>query len=92
MGHGRDPVIEGDSDRQSLCRVQLFATPWTGSPGSSVHGFLQARIVEWVVIPFSIGSSWPRDQIWVSGIAGSLYHILIDLSLNPNSKGKPFQT
>ena len=30
-------------------------------PGSSVHGFLQARILEWDAIPFSRGSSWPRD-------------------------------
>ena len=29
-------------------------------PGSSVHGVLQARILEWVAIPFSRGSSWPR--------------------------------
>ena len=29
-------------------------------PGSSVHGILQARIPEWVTIPFSRGSSWPR--------------------------------
>ena len=31
-------------------------------PGSSVHGILQARILEWVVIPFSRGSSWPRTE------------------------------
>ena len=31
-------------------------------PGPSVHGILQARILEWVVIPFSRGSSQPRDQ------------------------------
>ena len=31
-------------------------------PGSSVHGILQARILEWVAIPFSRGSSRPRDQ------------------------------
>ena len=31
-------------------------------PGSSVHGILQARILEWVAIPFSRGSSQPRDQ------------------------------
>ena len=31
------------------------------SPGSSVHGILQTRILEWVVIPFSRGSSQPRD-------------------------------
>ena len=39
-------------------------------PGSSVHGILQARILEWVAIPFSRGSSWPRDQILVSCMAG----------------------
>ena len=35
-------------------------------PDSSVHGILQARILEWVVILFSIVSSWARDQTWVS--------------------------
>ena len=37
-------------------------------PGSSVHGILQARILEWVAISFSRGSSWPRDQTHVSCI------------------------
>ena len=37
--------------------------------GSSVHGILQARIREWVAIPFSRWSSQPRDQTWVSCIA-----------------------
>ena len=32
------------------------------SPGSSVHGILQARILVWVAVSFSRGSSWPRDQ------------------------------
>ena len=44
-------------------------------PGSSVHGILQARIQEWVAILFSRGSSQPRDQTWVSCIAGILYHL-----------------
>ena len=35
-------------------------------PGSSVHGILQARILEWVAIPLSRGSSQPRDRTWVS--------------------------
>ena len=35
-------------------------------PGSSVHGILQTRILEWVAIPFSRGSSWPRDRTQVS--------------------------
>ena len=38
-------------------------------PGSSVHGILQARILEWVAIPFSGGSSWHRDRTWVSYMA-----------------------
>ena len=36
------------------------------SPGSSLHGILQARILHWVPIYFSRGSSLPRDQTWVS--------------------------
>ena len=35
-------------------------------PGFTIHGILQARILEWVAIPFSRGSSQPRDQTWVS--------------------------
>ena len=42
-------------------------------PGSSVHGILQARILEWVAILFSRGSSWPRDQSRVSCIAGEFF-------------------
>ena len=39
-------------------------------PGSSVHGIFQVRILEWVAIPISRGSSQPRDRTWVSHIAG----------------------
>ena len=39
-------------------------------PGSSVHGILQARILEWVAMPSSRGSSQPRDQTQVSRIEG----------------------
>ena len=43
---------------QWLSRVQLFATSWNcNSPGSSVHGILQPRILEWGAIPFSRGFS-----------------------------------
>ena len=35
-------------------------------PGSSVYGILLARMLGWVVMPFSRRSSWPRDQTWVS--------------------------
>ena len=37
-------------------------------PGSSVHGILRARILEWVAISFSRGASWHRDWTWVSWI------------------------
>ena len=43
--------------------------------GSSVHGILQARILKWVVVPFSRGSSQPRDRTWVSCIAGRFFTI-----------------
>ena len=44
-------------------------------PGSSVHGILQARILEWVVIHFSRESSRPRDGTWVSCIAGRFFTV-----------------
>ena len=43
-------------------------------PGSSVHGILQARILEWVAISFSRGSSWPKDRTQVSHIAGRCFN------------------
>ena len=43
--------------------------------GSSVYGILQARILEWVAISFSRGSSQPRDQTQVSHIAGRCFTI-----------------
>ena len=39
-------------------------------PGSSIHGTLQARILQWVAISFSRGSSRPRDRTPVSRTAG----------------------
>ena len=44
-------------------------------PGSSVHGILQARTLEWAAIPFSSGSSWLRDWTRVSCIAGRFFTI-----------------
>ena len=42
---------------------------------SSVQGVLQARILEWVDISISRGSSWPRDWTWVSHIAGRFFTV-----------------
>ena len=44
-------------------------------PGSSVHGIFQARILEWVAMPFSRRSSPPGDRTQVSCIAGGLFTI-----------------
>ena len=44
-------------------------------PGSSSHGILQARILEWVAIPFSKGSSQSRSQAQVSCIVGRFFTI-----------------
>ena len=61
---------------ESPSHVQLFATPWTTSlPGSSLHGILQARVLEWVAISFSRGSSQSRDQTRVSRIPGRRFNL-----------------
>ena len=44
-------------------------------PGFSLHGILQARILEWVTISFSRGSSRPRDRNWVSCIGGRHFNL-----------------
>ena len=44
-------------------------------PGSSLHGILQARVLEWVAISFSRGSSWPRDWTLVSCIPGRHFNL-----------------
>ena len=44
-------------------------------PGSFVHGILQARILEWVAISFSRGSSRLRDQTQFSHIAGRRFNL-----------------
>jgi len=56
-----------------------------GPAGSSVHGILQAWILEWVAISFSRGSSWPRDQTRVSCIAGKFEYQIPRLTLNYQS-------
>ena len=66
----------------SICvRAQSCLTLWNpvdySLPGSPVHGILQAIILEWVAVPFSRGSSWPRDQTQVSHIAGGFFTIWV---------------
>ena len=60
---------------KSLSCVQLCDPVDCSPPGSSVHGILQARILEWVAISFSRGSFQPRDRSQVSHTAGRLFTI-----------------
>ena len=46
--------------------VQLIVTLWTAATRLLVHGILQARILEWVTMPSSRGSSRPRHQTRIS--------------------------
>ena len=50
-------------------------------PDSSVHGILQARILEWVAIPFSRGSSRPRDWTQISCSAGVFFTVWVTRAL-----------
>ena len=55
---------------QSLQSCSTFCDPTDCSrPGSSVHGILQSRILEWVAMPSSRGSSQPRGQTCISSIS-----------------------
>ena len=54
--------------------VWRSVTLWTVAfQAPLVHGILQARILEWVALPSSRGTSWPRDWTRVSCIAGSFF-------------------
>ena len=55
-------------------------------PGSSLHGILQARTLEWVAIPFSRESSWTRDPTQVSCIAGRFFTIWVTRKPNKSRK------
>ena len=56
-------------------------------PGSSIHGIFQARVLEWVAISFSSGSSWPRDWTQVFHIVGRRFTVWAtrEVQLAPNS-------
>ena len=69
----------------SCYRVWLLGDPMDCSPPcSSVHGISEARILKWVTIAFSSGSSWPRDWTFVPCLAGRF------ISTEP--RGKPSES
>ena len=71
QGWAKNSLSTGNNSKvKVLSRVQLFATPRTVAYQAPLSmGFFQARVLEWVAISFSRGSSRPRDRTWVSSIA-----------------------
>ena len=66
--------VKNESEVTQSCRTLCDAMDCS-LPGSSVHGILQTRVLEWVAVFFSKTSSQPRDQTWVSHIAGRCFTI-----------------
>ena len=54
-------------------KVALSCPTFCDPVDYTVHGILQARILEWGAFPFSRGSSQPRDRTQVSHIAGGFF-------------------
>ena len=67
---------ESESEVAHSC-LTLCDTMDCSLSGSSLHGILQARILEWVAISFSRGSIQPRDQTQVSYIAGRCFTLCV---------------
>ena len=68
------PGMKSESEVRQSCPT-LCDPVDCSPPGSCAHGILQARILEWVAIFFSRGSSWPRDWTQVSHIAGRGFNL-----------------
>ena len=68
------PFVIGESEVAQSCPT-LCDTMDCSLPGSSIHGIFQARVLEWVAISYSRGSSRPRDGTRVSRIAGRCFTI-----------------
>ena len=70
-----------------------FDSLWThglySPPGFSVYGILQARILEWVAVPFSRGSSQPKDRTQVSHIAGRFFTVWASREAQECKSGQP---
>ena len=78
---------------KSLQSCPILCDPMDCSPpGSSAHGILQAKILEWVVTPSSRGSSWPRDRTCVSLSLSSPTLVGIFLTTEPPGKPQWFST
>ena len=77
----REIRVKDEGKWKSLSRVTL------GDPlDYTVHGILQARILEWVTIPISKGSSQPRDRTQVSCTAGRFFTSWATREMNSSSE------
>ena len=84
-GHKEDHILKDlvpwHLKRNLVCAKLLQSCPTLcdpmdcSLPGSLVHGILQARVLEWVAISFSRGSSWPGDRTWVSCLPGRRFNL-----------------
>ena len=63
----QDPVFPTVSPSHQEVSISLLS--------SSIRGQTEWKLLEWVAIPFSRGSSWPRDQTWVSCTAGRFFTV-----------------
>ncbi|KAG5213536.1 hypothetical protein JEQ12_009322 [Ovis aries] len=67
--------VNGTLDESTSSSKNAVVFDSVTPPSSSVHGIPQARILEWVAISYSRGSSCPRDRTWVSCIAGRFFTV-----------------
>ena len=74
LNWGNSPYEKSESE-VTLLWLTLCNLMDCNLPDSSIHAIFQARILEWVAISFSKGSSQPRDCTWVSHTAGRLFTI-----------------
>ena len=71
-------LLHMDVCAKSFSHGQLWDPTDSSLPGSSVHGILQARILECVATSSSRGSSWPRIGTQVSHVAGRLFTMWVN--------------
>ena len=75
-GKGLEYIPDGECEGEATQSCPTLCDPVDCSlPGSSIQGILQARILEWVAISFSRGSSRPRDRTQVSRIGGRCFNL-----------------
>ena len=97
--HGAIKIDQITNEYHFVCICVNCSVVSDCSPlGSSVHGILQAIILEWIAIPFSRGSSWPRDrtqvirEAWIPPYLSLIYRNMFRLKLKKLGKAtRPFK-